>query len=352
MSEAKSTFEQTCFVISPIGTEGTEIQKSFREVLDYIISPSVQEAGYDLQVIRADDINRAGSFIKDILEYISSSYIVIADLTGQNPNVFYELGVRHTISPRTILIAQNIDDIPSDLREYRTIIYGTSAKEAAEFEKRVVDYLKDIDEDPHRFDNPVLDRLDAVIGTRLGQLQEQNAQLRANIEKLLKGGKQEQKKAKNASAIISLSIRLERILKIKGAEIQMFIVSFQREENGKRVNYEIPDRQGAFHAYFVKDNGSIADFLYLSGPHGEVDFVKELADIRVLMEQCSRGQNVHITFAIVSAQDYSDRRDEIHSDFDKIRQFIDPNQGENFALEIWDEPRVKDMEHELGIKLE
>jgi hypothetical protein len=80
--------ESICFVISPIGKEGTELHAKFKEVLEYIIKPSFDESGYKYSILRADDINRSGSFIKDILENIYSSQIVIADLTGQNPNVF------------------------------------------------------------------------------------------------------------------------------------------------------------------------------------------------------------------------------------------------------------------------
>src|SRR5439155_8230123 len=126
---------------------------------------------YRLQVVRADDINRAGSFIKDILESLFSSFVVIADLTGQHPNVFYELGVRHALRPRTILIAQSLDDIPSDLREYRTIEYETSAKGAASFAKRLKQFLDEMHKDPERPDNPVLDRLGSISDNRIALLE-------------------------------------------------------------------------------------------------------------------------------------------------------------------------------------
>ena len=97
---------KTCFVISPIGSDGSDIYKKFKEVLDYIIKPAVEESGYGLTVIRADDIKQSGSIIKDILQSLLNAHVVIADLTNQNPNVFYELGVRHALRPRTILIAE------------------------------------------------------------------------------------------------------------------------------------------------------------------------------------------------------------------------------------------------------
>ena len=54
---------QTCFVISPIGKEGSEIYEKFKNVMEYVIKPSVKNSEYKLKVLRADDVDRAGSFI-------------------------------------------------------------------------------------------------------------------------------------------------------------------------------------------------------------------------------------------------------------------------------------------------
>jgi len=78
---------QTCFVISPIGKEGSEVYEKFRNVFDYVIKPAVEKSGYRIEVLRADDVDRAGSFIKDILDMLLNSFVVIADLTDQNPKV-------------------------------------------------------------------------------------------------------------------------------------------------------------------------------------------------------------------------------------------------------------------------
>ncbi len=77
--------DKICFVISPIGKDGTKIHTDFKEVLDYIIKPAFDDNEDRYTVIRADEIDRSGSFIKDILETIYSAHIVIADLTGQKP---------------------------------------------------------------------------------------------------------------------------------------------------------------------------------------------------------------------------------------------------------------------------
>ena len=65
-----------CFVISPIGRDGTEVQSRFKEVLEFVIKPAVVSSGYEMSVIRADDMNRPGSFIKDILQQLLDSYVV------------------------------------------------------------------------------------------------------------------------------------------------------------------------------------------------------------------------------------------------------------------------------------
>lgn len=159
MKNADFSFDKCCFVVSPICKEGTEDYQRFRAILEDAIRPAVDGGNFGLTAVRADEINRTGSFIRDIFEYIAKSHIVIAVLTNQNPNVFYELGVRHVLSQRTILIAQSIDDIPSDLRIYRTIIYGAWPDGKEKLIQGIKNYLRSIEIDPDRSDNPVLDVL-------------------------------------------------------------------------------------------------------------------------------------------------------------------------------------------------
>ncbi len=145
-----------CFVVSPIGEQGTARFETFRRVLDHLIRPAVEESVLGLRVIRADEIHRPGSFIRDVLEYLAGAYLVIVDLTGQNANVFYELGVRHALSPRTILIAHETADLPADLREYRTLMYSDAPGSDETFRQQLRSYLEQIERTPDAPDNPVL----------------------------------------------------------------------------------------------------------------------------------------------------------------------------------------------------
>ncbi len=338
-----------CFVISPIGAEGSDRYKKFKEVLDYLITPAVNNSGFNLRVVRADDIERSGSFIKDILASLLESYVVIADLTEQNPNVFYELGVRHSLSPRTILIAQSIDHIPSDLREYRTIVYDTTLQGAALFAKRLAKYLKQIFEEPHRPDNPVLDRLQSIIEERTLQLQNENVELKKQITNILKKGVPEAQ----ADREEPVEKRVDRIFKILEA-VREFVGVFEREVGDEEDNYQLPTNEGNFSLYVIwdEDKEYISEYLYICVDENISDLERVLADVRVLLKGCSQGQGVECQFIIATNSDLSGQKAKAKKAFDKMKMLLKASDRKLFSLEIWDKDGLLAKEKELGIKVD
>jgi len=103
-----------CFIIMPI-------KKGFDEVYKHVIKPMLDELG--IKAIRADEIYSQNPIIEDIWNQIQSAGWIVADLTGKNPNVLYELGLAHGIDRDVILLTQDIDDIPFDLQHWRCIEY-------------------------------------------------------------------------------------------------------------------------------------------------------------------------------------------------------------------------------------
>lgn len=336
--------QDTCFVVSPIGEPGTERYAKFKEVLEYVIKAAVKASGYNLRVLRADDIDRAGSFIKDILDSLYNSHVVIADLTEQNPNVFYELGVRHALSPRTILIAQSLDDIPSDLREYRTIVYDTSAKGAANFSVRLMKYLGEMQKEPERPDNPVLDRIGSIFENRVATLEAEKQQLKNDLTTVLQKGIPKEKKASQAS----VQIRLDRITKLVGAEHQILDGSFTRGDK----HYRLRSDQGNFDLHFVQEGKSIKEFWYLSAHTKEFNYQDELADVRVLMQNCVNQGSIACKFIIATNDDLSHLRKEIMAMFHKMKMKLPAEYRGSFTLEIWDDSGLLEVEKELGLKIE
>ena len=151
-----SSRKPVCFVVSPIGQPGTEHHQTSAQVLDNLIRPVAVAAGYE--VVRADEIHNTGPFLRDVLRYLATADVVVADLTGHNANVFYELGVRHALSRRTVLIARSQSDLPADLSHYRTIIYGDVA-DTETFRERLARTFAQIAARPDETDSPVLEWL-------------------------------------------------------------------------------------------------------------------------------------------------------------------------------------------------
>jgi hypothetical protein len=87
----------------------------------------------NLTAARADDFFAARLIISDIWSAIYHSQIIVADCTGRNPNVFYEIGIAHTLGRPTILISQSIEDVPFDLRHLRCIVYSYTPRGMALF---------------------------------------------------------------------------------------------------------------------------------------------------------------------------------------------------------------------------
>jgi hypothetical protein len=117
----------------------TPFQESFRPVFDDNIKPVCAKLGYTVR--RADDILMAGDIIEDIWSLIYNSKIVIADCTSKNPNVFYEIGISDTIGKKLVLITQNKDDVPFDIRHRRYIEYKFTPRGIAKFESTLEKYL-------------------------------------------------------------------------------------------------------------------------------------------------------------------------------------------------------------------
>jgi hypothetical protein len=333
-----------CFVISPIGDVGTEKHSKFKEVLEYVIKPGIKASGYNLQVLRADDIDRAGSFIKDILDSIYNSHVVIADLSEQNPNVFYELGVRHALSPRTILIAQSIDDIPSDLREYRTIVYDTSAKGAADFSKRLKKFLSEIQKEPQRPDNPVLDRIGSIFENTVAALEAEKQQVKNDLDAVLRRGQPKTTKTTQPSVYT----RLNRITNLIGAKRQFIGGHFTR--GGE--SYSLPEEQGEFKLYFVSDGKNVKEFWYVTAHSDAFDYNEDLADVRVLMQNCVDQGGVACKFVIATNDDLSPLRKPIMGIFNKMKASVAAEHREKFALELWDDIGLLKEERRLRLKVD
>jgi hypothetical protein len=117
-------FETTCFYIAPIGDPGSEARKHSDLFLGSIIEPALEP--FKLKVIRADAIDKPGIITRQIIDYIMRSRLVIADLSFHNPNVFYELALRHAVKQPIVQLIRASDRVPFDVNQMRTIQVDTT----------------------------------------------------------------------------------------------------------------------------------------------------------------------------------------------------------------------------------
>jgi hypothetical protein len=117
--EPTEDLTKVCFYISPIGEPASEERRHADFMMEYIIQPAVKEFG--LSVVRADKIGKPGMIGKQVIQHILYARLVIADLSFHNPNVFYELCLRHATRLPTVQVKREVDKIPFDLNQYRTI---------------------------------------------------------------------------------------------------------------------------------------------------------------------------------------------------------------------------------------
>src|SRR4051795_6436107 len=80
----------------------------------------------------------------DIARSIQRARLINADLTGRNPNVFYEVGIAHALNKQVLLMTQSIDDVPFDLRHRRALVYEYSPRGCKKLEKDLYDNVQNM----------------------------------------------------------------------------------------------------------------------------------------------------------------------------------------------------------------
>ena len=147
------TENKICFVISPIGNEGSEIRKRSDLTYEYIIRPVVEKFGYTLN--RADYIKEPGIITSQIIDKIVESSLVIADLSDNNPNVFYELAIRHAIKKPYVQMMRIGQNVPFDITGLRTILFDIDLESANNAKKGLCDQIESIENSKFNPDNPI-----------------------------------------------------------------------------------------------------------------------------------------------------------------------------------------------------
>lgn len=117
------------FVLTPFHSNFDTVYDEIKNVCDKA----------DIRCIRGDEQNFKGDIFSHILKNIIQAKVIIANLSGRNPNVLYELGIAHALDKTTILVSNMLDELPADIKSKRIVVY----KEANDLESRLpVELLK------------------------------------------------------------------------------------------------------------------------------------------------------------------------------------------------------------------
>jgi hypothetical protein len=229
-----------CFIISPIGEEKSEIRKRADLILKYIIEPVISKCGF--KAIRADKIAKSGVITNQVIEHIIDDPLVIADLTGKNPNVFYELAIRHSIRKPLVQIIQKGEDMPFDVSVMRTVQIDhrdldSVEKAKKEIKKQIEDAIL---KNPDEIESPISMSLDMQSlrqskkpeGRSLAEIISVVMEIRSEIYNI----KRDLKIAYDGKAVGHL-VEFERRYLVKNVEMVKKVI-YQLEHFEKELSYE------------------------------------------------------------------------------------------------------------------
>jgi len=134
-----------CFIISPIGEEGSAVRAHADDVMEFIIKPAL--AKYDIDPVRSDQMVESGTITEQMFREIVGADVCVVLLTGFNPNVFYELAVAQAAARPVVILIEKGQNLPFDVKDLRSIQYEMapiSRLVKGTFADRVAEMIGDI----------------------------------------------------------------------------------------------------------------------------------------------------------------------------------------------------------------
>ncbi|MFC1751106.1 hypothetical protein ACFL2V_20145 [Pseudomonadota bacterium] len=188
-----------CFVVSPIGENGSNTRVRADKILNYVISPVCSELGYE--AYRADQIFESGLITHRVISEIIDADLVIADLSEHNPNVFYELAIRHFIGKPIVQLIEVNERLPFDVVDVNTIKVDHRDLDSVHVAKGMLtQFIKNISPEK-QIDNPITSVLDKK-RIRLIQGEESNLPPVQELESLIKKVVEELSESRNERQLL------------------------------------------------------------------------------------------------------------------------------------------------------
>lgn len=156
MNDDCSTQRRKCFIITPVGDDSSEIRRLADGVIAACIKPVLEKLNFECEA--PHELVGAGSITKDVIEKIVNNDLVIANLTKLNPNVMYELGIRHSARKPIVHICEKGTILPFDIAPERTLFYVNDMKGAEELKPKLESFIESVLGEAE-INNPVYDAI-------------------------------------------------------------------------------------------------------------------------------------------------------------------------------------------------
>lgn len=136
------TDKKRCFIITPIGNDNDSIRRHIDGIIDAAIKSALEP---DYEVVAAHKITETGTITKQIIKEIYQDELAIANLTGINPNVMYELAIRYCLGKPVLTIAEKGTNLPFDVMPERTIFYVNDPQGSLDLKDAIRSYVLNVD---------------------------------------------------------------------------------------------------------------------------------------------------------------------------------------------------------------
>ena len=152
-SESKSAEDKkNCFILTPIGESTSPIRRKADGLIKSVIMPVLQKLGYE--VVVPHEMRNPGSITSQVIQHLLEDEMVVANLTDLNPNVMYELAIRHAKKLPVVCVVENGTKLPFDITTERTIFYSDDMMGVEELKSELEKFVSEAAKDKEP-DNPI-----------------------------------------------------------------------------------------------------------------------------------------------------------------------------------------------------
>jgi hypothetical protein len=145
--------KKVCFFVTPIGPSNSPQRKRANDIQTFILTKVLRPK---FTVLRADELPQPGSISHQVIKWLYEADLVIADLTGLNANVIYELAIRHSFNKVSIHLIDKAEGIPFDLKDERTIpVDMTDPADVDACKKALARNVKEIERKGFTYSSPI-----------------------------------------------------------------------------------------------------------------------------------------------------------------------------------------------------